>query len=93
MCGGVGGRGRRAGRVDLSLCRATNLHQQAAAQRQCPAAQSVSVAARSVASRPTILLEVEQRPVFVNDGPHRKATVCAGSAGAQGSNVSISFVS
>lgn len=87
MCGGWGG-GR-----DLSLCRATNLHRQAGAQRQCPAAQSVSVAARSAASRPTILLEAEQRPVFVNDGPHRKATVCAGRAGAQGSNVSISFVS
>lgn len=76
-CDGQGGGGVGVG-GNLSLCRATNLHLQAGAQRQCPAAQSISVATRSVASRPTILLEAEQRPVFVNDGPHRKA----GSAGA-----------
>lgn len=52
-----------------------------------PAEQSASVA-----GRPTILLEDEQRSVFVKDGPHREVTVCAGNAGTQGSNVSPSLV-
>lgn len=84
-----------AGRVvmcgALSLCRVATLHWQAGAQGQCPAEQSASVAARSVASRPAVLLKAEQSPVFVSRSPHRKATVCAGHA--LGSNVSIPFVS